>query len=341
MAKKSFLGSLFEYTSDDKKKETPTSENKETKSEVKSSLLSPITPSVQTSQIINKYTEILEGMLNEKVEKPTNSLFTNDKTPVENKFKNIINLENVTHQWEGASSPIFENFTLNIEDNPHESQFISIMGQSGCGKSTILNMIAGLIEPDKGKIKINEKELVIDQSIPMIFQHYSSYPWRNVLKNVELPLELKGINKKEIRERSIEMLKIVGLEEHLYKYPNQLSGGQQQRVAIARSLNCKSDILLLDEATSGLDIKMKRELQDILVDLCYNKNVDRTFVNVGHNIEENVYMSNKIIILTANPCTIYKIIDINFSNRIPSIRKSTKFHEYVDHIDEIMTDICK
>ena len=290
---------------------------------------------------MNKYTEILEGMLNEKVEKPTTSLFTNNETPVENKSKNIISLEDVTHQWEDASSPIFENFTLNIEDNPRESQFISIMGQSGCGKSTILNMIAGLIEPDKGKIKINEKELVIDQSIPMIFQHYSSYPWRNVLKNVEIPLELKGINKKEIRERSIEMLKVVGLEEHLYKYPNQLSGGQQQRVAVARSLNCKSDILLLDEATSGLDIKMKRELQDILVDLCYNKNVDRTFVNVGHNIEENVYMSNKIIILTANPCTIYKIIDINFSNRIPSIRKSTKFHEYVDHIDEIMTDICK
>ena len=290
---------------------------------------------------MNKYTEILEGMLNEKVEKPTTSLFTNNETPVENKSKNIISLEDVTHQWEDASSPIFENFTLNIEDNPRESQFISIMGQSGCGKSTILNMIAGLIEPDKGKIKINEKELVIDQSIPMIFQHYSSYPWRNVLKNVEIPLELKEINKKEIRERSIEMLKVVGLEEHLYKYPNQLSGGQQQRVAVARSLNCKSDILLLDEATSGLDIKMKRELQDILVDLCYNKNVDRTFVNVGHNIEENVYMSNKIIILTANPCTIYKIIDINFSNRIPSIRKSTKFHEYVDHIDEIMTDICK
>jgi len=253
----------------------------------------------------------------------------------------IASLENVTHQWKGAPAPIFNNFNLSIEDNPSQCQFISIMGQSGCGKSTILNMFAGLVIPDSGKVKINGKELEPDQSIPMIFQHYSSYPWRNVIQNVMIPLELKRVDEKEAKEKCMEILKIVGLQDHATKYPNQLSGGQQQRVAIARSLVCNSDILLLDEATSGLDIRMKRELQDILIKLSYHHHLDRTFINVGHNIEENVYMSNKIIILTANPCTIYKVIDIDFPERTPSIRKTLRFHQYVDAIDTIMTEICK
>lgn len=289
----------------------------------------------------NKYTGIFTDLIDQggsNVKEAVQELFSHT---VKQEKKSVISLENISHTWERAPAPLFENFTLEIEDVPGHAQFVSLMGQSGCGKSTILNMIAGLIEPQKGKIKINNAELTIDQSIPMIFQHYSSYPWRNVLDNVALPLELKNTPAEEIKQRSTEMLELVGLKDHLHKYPNQLSGGQQQRVAIARSLNCRSDILLLDEATSGLDIKMKRELQDILVDLCYNNNLNRTFVNVGHNIEENVYMSNKIIILTANPCTIYKVMDISFSERTPSIRKSPRFHQYVDEIDEIMNTICK
>lgn len=264
-----------------------------------------------------------------------------EKTVLASKKESIISLENISHKFETAEQHLFKNFSLSIDDIPGQSQFVSIMGQSGCGKSTILNMVAGLLEPNEGKVKINGKELTADQSVPMIFQHYSSYPWRNVLDNVSVPLELKKVSDKEIKERSIEMLTLVGLQDHMYKYPNQLSGGQRQRVAIARSLNCNSDILLLDEASSGLDIKMKRELQDTLVKLCYDMHVDRTFVNVGHNIEENVYMSNRIIILTANPCTIYKVIDINFPARTPDIRKSLQFHRYVDEIDEIMNTICK
>ena len=255
--------------------------------------------------------------------------------------KNIIALKNVSHIFPGAPSPLFIDFNLNIEDHPTQSQFVSIMGQSGCGKSTILNIIAGLLVPNKGTLTINDKELNPDQSVPMIFQHYSSYPWKNVFDNVAIPLELKHASKKEIQQKTNAVLRLVGLENQSNKYPNQLSGGQKQRVAIARSLNCESDILLLDEATSGLDIKMKRELQDVLVRLCYNDCLNKTFVNVGHNIEENVYMSNKIIILTANPCTIYKTINIDFPERIPSIRKSSAFHRYVDEIDEIMNTICK
>jgi len=257
----------------------------------------------------------------------------------------VINLENIYLSFknpDGTSKVVFDDFSLNIHDFVDKPQFISLMGQSGCGKSTILNLIAGLIKPDKGAIKIYGEKIKENQSVPMIFQNFSSLPWRNVYKNVALPLEIQHISKKEIREKTMEILKVVGLEEHALKYPNQLSGGQQQRVAIARSLNCDSKILLLDEATSGLDIKMKRDIQDTLVELCYNHpEIDRTFINVGHNIEENVYMSERIYILTANPCTIHKIIDIDFDRRTSDIRKTTKFHNYVDEIDTIMNEVCR
>jgi len=256
--------------------------------------------------------------------------------------QDIINLENITHQFPNAEKPIFENFCLNIEDFVDEPQFVSIMGQSGCGKSSILNIIAGLLIPDSGKVKINGKELEDDQSVPMVFQHYSSYPWRNVLENAAIPLELKGIRKKERIEKTMEMLRLVGLAEHAHKYPNQLSGGQKQRVAIARSLNCGSSILLLDEASSGLDIKMKRQLQYNLVDLCYDHpTLNRTFLNVGHDINEAVFMSNRIYILTANPCGIYKIVDIKLPKRGNEIRKSPEYHRYCDEIETLMYEVNK
>jgi len=235
---------------------------------------------------------------------------------------------------------LFDNFNLNIKDFTDQQQFVSLMGQSGCGKTTILNLIAGLLKPDSGKIKIYGKQITDKQSVPMIFQQYSSFPWRTVIDNVALPLELKGISKKERMERSMKLLKIVELEEHADKWVNRLSGGQQQRVAIARALNCNSKILLLDEATSGLDIKMKQEMQDTLIKICYYSPIDMSLINVGHNVEENVYLSNRIYILTANPCAVFKIIDIDFGEkRTPDIRKSPEFHRYVDEINAIMNEI--
>ena len=269
----------------------------------------------------------------------------NKKNEYKNGEKDIISLENINLAFKdlnGGKKVIFNNFNLTIEDFVGKPQFVSVMGQSGCGKSTILNMIAGLINPDSGSVKIYGEKIKENQSVPLIFQEYSSFFWRNIFGNVSIPLELKKIPKKERDRKTMEMIRLVGLEEHIFKYPNQLSGGQKQRVAIARSLNCDSKILLLDEATSGLDIKMKREIQDTLVDLCYNyPELDRTFINVGHNIEENVYMSNRIYILTANPCTIYKVLNIDFDKRTPEVRKTAKFHDYVDEIDTIMNEVCR
>ncbi|GHV57051.1 hypothetical protein FACS1894182_04940 [Bacteroidia bacterium] len=256
----------------------------------------------------------------------------------------VVNLENINLAFDtkgGKKLVLFDHFNLAIRDFKSDKQFVSLMGQSGCGKSTILNLIAGLSKPDSGAVKIYGNPIGQNDSIPMIFQHYSSFPWMTVLDNVALPLKLKGIPQEERYDKSMELLKIVGLNGHEKKWTNKLSGGQKQRVAIARALNCGSKILLLDEATSGLDIKMKKELQDTLVNVCHNTpNIDYTYINVGHNIEENIYLSNRIYILTANPCRIYKTIDIVFDRRTPEIRKTPQFHRYVDEIDSIMNEIC-
>ncbi|MDR0872717.1 MAG: ATP-binding cassette domain-containing protein [Prevotellaceae bacterium] len=280
----------------------------------------------------------------EQVSSPVNT----QHSPMDNAYAvedtDVINLENINLAFDtkkGEKHVIFDNFNLSIKDFRHEKQFISLMGQSGCGKSTILNMIAGLAKPNSGTVKVYGKEIGQNESVPMIFQHYSSFPWLTVLDNVALPLKLKGISEEERYEKSMALLKLVGLNGHEKKWTNKLSGGQKQRVAIARALNCGSKILLLDEATSGLDIKMKKELQDTLVRVCYDTpDVDYTYINVGHNIEENVYLSNRIYILTANPCRIHKVLDIVFDKRTPDIRKTPQFHHYVDEINSIMNEIC-
>jgi len=226
-------------------------------------------------------------------------------------------------------------------DNGNAHEIVSIMGSSGCGKSTILNLIAGLIKPDSGTIKIYGKPITDKQSVPMVFQQYSSFPWRTVINNIALPLELKGVPKNERIEKSMELLKLVGLEEHADKWVNRLSGGQQQRVAIARALNCDSQILLLDEATSGLDVKIKQEVENLLLKIYYTSSIEMSLINVGHNIEENVFLSNRIYILVVKPYTaVYKIVDINLGDhRTPDVRKSPEFHKYVDEIDAIMNEI--
>ena len=258
----------------------------------------------------------------------------------------IINLENIDLAFkmpDGGKKVLFNKLNLDIKnfDNGNAHEIISLMGSSGCGKSTILNLIAGLIKPDSGTIKIYGKPITDKQAVPMVFQQYSSFPWRTVINNIALPLELKGISKNERMEKSMELLKLVGLEEHADKWVNKLSGGQQQRVAIARALNCDSQILLLDEATSGLDVKIKQEVENLLLKIYYTSSIEMSLINVGHNVEENVYLSNRIYIFTINPyTTVYKIVDINLGeHRTPDIRKSPEFHRYVDEIDTIMNEI--
>lgn len=265
----------------------------------------------------------------------------------------ILNFENVCVSFptDNGEYKLFENFDFAIKDFKDRGQFISIMGASGSGKSQILKLIAGLNKPNSGVIKLYGKERKDSDSIPMVFQQYSSYPWMTVLENVSLPLKLHGITdikdgetkESAIRRKAMEMIKIVGLEGHENKYAQYptLSGGQLQRVSLARNLVFSSRMLLLDEATGALDIFAKREMQDALINIYTNSEFDPTILNVTHDIQEACYLSNRIYILEPNPCRIYKVIDVRYNtkNRTQAIKETPEFAEYVRQVETAMEEI--
>lgn len=254
---------------------------------------------------------------------------------VDGKFEcepiDVLDFQHINKKF--GKTVIFDDFNLTIKDFKDEGQFISFIGKSGCGKSTILNILAGLTPKDSGKIMLYDKEITEKDNIPMVFQKYSPFPWYNVIDNVALPKQMTGMSWKDARETAMTKLELVGLKEQAYKYPNQLSGGQQQRVAIARALNCDSKILILDEYASGLDIFTKMELQDLLLKLFYDRTVDRTFLMVTHDISEAVYLSNRIFVLGSNPCHVKKSVDIKFDGyRTHAIRETDAFKNYVNQV---------
>lgn len=261
----------------------------------------------------------------------------------------VIRLRGITHIFnEGKPDEykLFENFDLTIPDIPNQGQLVSIMGASGCGKSQMLKVIAGLNKFQKGSVEVYGKEIGDDHSFPMVFQTYSNYEWNTVLENVMIPMTIRGISKEVAEKQALELIKAVGLEEHAYKYPSKLSGGQQQRVAIARCLACNSQIILFDEATGALDIKMKREVQNIILKIFYEMKMDPTIINVSHSVEEVCYLSNKVIILQANPCRIFKEIDIHYTGeetrpRGEWIFETQEYADYVKLITSYMDEICK
>ncbi len=255
----------------------------------------------------------------------TNSGGTSDIISV-NGLRQVFN-ENTEKEYR-----LFDNFSLAVPDFHNEGQLISIMGGSGCGKSYLLRVIAGLNTVQSGEILIHGKPFHEYGHIPMVFQQYSSYEWMTVLDNVALPMVLKGVPKKEARKRAMEILCSFGLCEHAEKYakPGVLSGGQLQRVSVARCIATDSQILLLDEATGALDIRMKREVQDMLLNLFYDLNRDMTILNVTHSVEEALYTSNRIIVLQAKPCRIFKTMDI----RYPGESVNNKRGKWIFNTDE-------
>lgn len=258
-------------------------------------------------------------------------------------FSNIISvngLRQVFNENTDREYRLFDDFSFTVPDFKDEGQLISIMGGSGCGKSYLLRVIAGLNTVQSGQILIEGKSLHEYGHIPMVFQQYSSYEWMTVLDNVALPMILKGVSKKEAREKAMDILCSFGLYEHAEKYakPGVLSGGQLQRVSVARCIATDSKILLLDEATGALDIRMKREVQDMLLNLFYSELCDMTILNVTHSVEEALYTSNRIIVLQAKPCRIFKTMDIHYTGESKNNRRGKwvfNTEEYVSYSREL------
>lgn len=211
-----------------------------------------------------------------------------------------------------------------------EGEFISFLGPSGCGKSTALRMVAGLGETTSGKVEVygqNPKDLIRNTNdIAYVFQDSNLLPWRTVLDNVLLPLELRGWDGHLRKEIALRVLEMVGLKDYLKSFPRQLSGGMKMRVSIARALAAKPKLLLMDEPFAALDEMTRQSLQMDLLDIW--KKEHTTILFVTHNVYEAVYLSSKIAVMSARPGRLSSLIDVNLP--YPRGRIEAKFTEYVD-----------
>ncbi len=198
-----------------------------------------------------------------------------------------------------------QDFNLNVD----EGEFVSIVGPSGCGKSTFLNVLLGLIPPNSGVMSINGKTVSgPGQDRAMVFQEFGLLPWRTVMDNVGLGQELRGVSKAKRRDASqkfIEMVGLAGFENH---YPHELSGGMKQRVGIARALVSDPDVLLMDEPFAALDAQTRDIMQAELLRIW--QEAKKTVLFVTHQIEEAVYLSDRVIVMTKRPGRTKKLIDI-------------------------------
>jgi NitT/TauT family transport system ATP-binding protein len=191
-------------------------------------------------------------------------------------------------------------------------EFVALIGPSGCGKSTLLHMLAGLSAPTSGTIRLHGEPMHGPRPEMMfIFQQYnkSIFPWKTVLDNVCLGVKYRSrMPRTEIEKLGREQLKLVGLDRYVDYYPYQLSGGMQQRVAIARALAMRPEILLMDEPFSALDAMMRVELQDLLLWLWAE--IGLTIVFVTHDLDEALYLAQRVILLSASPGTVAEIVDV-------------------------------
>ncbi len=191
-----------------------------------------------------------------------------------------------------------------------ENEFVCVVGPSGCGKSTLLNIIAGLLEPTSGSVYVDGKEVHgTGPERGVVFQQYALFPWLTVLKNVQFGLKLKGMSEAESREIAMKYLKMVDLEQFADSYPKELSGGMKQRVAIARAYAVDPSVLLMDEPFGALDAQTRTQLQSELIKTWQEQK--KTCFFITHDVEEAVILATKVIIMSARPGRIKKIVDVN------------------------------
>ncbi|MCB0979773.1 MAG: ABC transporter ATP-binding protein [Ilumatobacter sp.] len=220
-------------------------------------------------------------------------------------------------------------------------EFVSLIGPSGCGKSTLLRLIANLIEPTAGDVVVNGKparQARRDQDYGMAFQQAGLFDWRTVARNVELPLEMKGWDKPRRRERSAEMLRMVKLDDFGRHMPWQLSGGMQQRVAIARALASHPPLLLMDEPFGALDEMTREHMQAELLSICASQGT--TVVFVTHSIPEAVYLSDRVVVMSARPGRITEIVPIGLgAGRDDATRDRPEFFAGVTAVREALRGV--
>lgn len=219
-----------------------------------------------------------------------------------------LRIEKVRKDYDGRGGTMtaLNGVSLDI----HENEFICVVGPSGCGKSTLLNIIAGLLEPTEGTVYLDGNRIEgTGRERGVVFQQYALFPWLTVLKNVMFGLQLKKIPDAQAKEIALKYIKSVGLEEFVDAYPKELSGGMKQRVAIARAYAVNPEVLLLDEPFGALDAQTRAQLQTELLNAWEQER--KTCFFITHDVDEAIILAQRVVIMSARPGRIKKIVDID------------------------------
>jgi NitT/TauT family transport system ATP-binding protein len=218
-----------------------------------------------------------------------------------------------------------------------EGEFVSLVGPSGCGKTTLLRIMGGLLAPDRGVIRVDGQVLTEPRGeIGFVFQSPTLMPWRTVLRNVTLPVEVQGGNGSRQSERALDLLDLVGLRGFENSYPHELSGGMQQRVAIARALMHEPSILLLDEPFGALDAITRGQMNLELLRIW--QTTGRTILMVTHNIQEAIFLADRVLIMSARPGHIHAVVPVSLARpREPDIVYSEEFAALSHRVRDVIS----
>ena len=197
-----------------------------------------------------------------------------------------------------------------INFKTHRREFVCVIGPSGCGKSTLIRILAGLESPSSGEVLLDNKPVFEPgPDRGMVFQGYTLFPWLNVKQNVMFGLEMQGATKAGAESEAMNWIELVGLDRFADAYPHQLSGGMKQRVAIARALANKPRILLMDEPFGALDAQTRSKMQANLIEIW--RNIDITVLFITHDLDEAIYLADRILVLKANPGEVEELIEVS------------------------------
>ncbi len=231
--------------------------------------------------------------------------------------------------------PVLQDINLTIE----EGSLTVILGESGCGKTTLLNILAGFQKPSSGDVLVNHEVVTgPDVTRAVVFQDHALLPWLNVVDNVGFALQLKGLKRAEIEKQVSAILKIVGLSHVEKANIWELSGGMKQRVGIARALISHAPFILLDEPFAALDAFTRENMQQLVLDLWIQQN--KSFFLITHDIEEALLLSNQLVLMTAHPGKIVETLHLDFANRyrqgesIRSIKSDSQFIQLREQLFE-------
>ena len=245
-------------------------------------------------------------------------------------------IDRVSHVYRpprGREVLALENISLEVQGQ----EFIALLGPSGCGKSTLLYLIGGFLPTESGAIMVDGRPVAgpgPDRGI--VFQHFALFPWKTVRANVLYGLEKLGLPRNEREQRAQAFIDLVGLHGFEDSYPSHLSGGMKQRTAIARTLAIDPEILLMDEPFGALDAQTRSLMQSELLGIW--RRSPKTVIFVTHDVQEAVYLAERVVVMSARPGRVKAVVDTNFDHGDPGILKSKPFIDKVDEIWRLVRD---